>query len=344
LRTLAALVLSFVVWALDARAPKPHTEKEVKNVMPKPDVLPAPGPAIVPTPTPIPSTPSNKEPKVGALSPCPEPLNWTQSPLGIGPPYSRLVTVKLAGSKSFRMYTDPGLDELPESTDSTLRLSTSGTGSPITTTFINLPPESLRSSISIRLKSLYKVSVVCINREPEADLGAISPASAPKVQGDLLIAASLISPSDPAIVGENNSDSVAEGISWQLVMFRTTDLAVFSYVTTNMGYIKGHSKGAPHAMQLNSLPHAPAWGVEIPGGGQIIDGDNVIGTLSVDCALCKGITLVVSFIWGKSGWFYQTPNGNGRLLVPKEMTKAGITRFIEFLNDTSPIAERRFIQ
>jgi hypothetical protein len=125
-------------------------------------------------------------------------------------------------------------------------------------------------------------------------------------------------------------------------MFRTSDLAFFSYVTQNIGYIKAHSKSAPHLMQPNSLLHAPGFG-EIPGGDHISEGDSLIGTLSVDCPLCKGITMIVSFVWGQTGWFFQTPAGNGKLLLPTDMTKVGVSRYIETLKAMSVPAERRVI-
>jgi hypothetical protein len=41
---------------------------------------------------------------------------------------------------------------------------------------------------------------------------------------------SLVNPSDVAVVVENPSDSLAQEITWHLVMFRTSDQAFFSYV------------------------------------------------------------------------------------------------------------------
>lgn len=136
---------------------------------------------------------------------------------------------------------------------------------------------------------------------------------------------SLVGPTDPAIVVDNQTDNVAEGITWELVMFRTTDGAFFSYATQNIGYVKPHSKSARYTMQLNTLPRAP-------GGGQIANGESFIGTLAVDCPTCLGTTVIVSFAWGSSGWFYQVPDGNGRLLLPKDMSKGTVSQFIELIN------------
>ena len=137
---------------------------------------------------------------------------------------------------------------------------------------------------------------------------------------------SLVDPIDPAIVVDNQTDSLAEGITWELVMFRTTDKAFFSYATQNVGYVKPHSKGSRQSMQLNTLVQAPG------GGGRIASGESFIGTLSIDCPLCRGTTLIVSFVWGSSGWFYKVPDGDGRLILPKGISKDTVSQFIDRLN------------
>jgi len=163
-----------------------------------------------------------------------------------------------------------------------------------------------------------------------------SPSSAP-----VALSASLVNPSGPAIVVENESDSLADRVLWEFVAFRTTDLAFFSFTTQEFGYLKAHS-GRAQSMQLNTLPHAPGVGA-IPGGGQINSGDNLIGTLSVDCSTCRGIILIVNFVWGSSGWFYEVPNKSG-LLLPKEMTAKAVRDFIETLNNMSRAEDRKVIQ
>lgn len=143
--------------------------------------------------------------------------------------------------------------------------------------------------------------------------------------GGLQLTVSLVGSTDPNIVVDNQTDNLAEGITWELVMFRTTDQAFFSYATQNIGYVKPHSKSARYAMQLNTLAQAP-------GGGQIENGQSFIGTLALDCPTCSGTTLIVSFVWGSGGWFYEIPGGNGRLLLPTDMSKDTISKFIEGMN------------
>jgi hypothetical protein len=155
----------------------------------------------------------------------------------------------------------------------------------------------------------------------------------PVQKSELALAVSLVGPTAPAIVVENQTDNLVEGITWELVMFRTTDQAFFSYATQNIGYIKPHSQSARYAMQLNTL-------VQAPGGGPIADGECFIGALSVDCPTCRGTTLIVSFVWDRSGWFYEVPDGNGRLVLPKDMSKDTVSKFIESLNAAIKAADR----
>jgi hypothetical protein len=170
-----------------------------------------------------------------------------------------------------------------------------------------------------------------------AKTGTPNPEEPSLPKGSLILSVSLISPSEPAIVVENQSDSVAEGIAWELVMFRSTDLAFFSYPAQNIGYVKAHSKSAPYTMQLNTLPHAP-------GTGQVMNGDSFMGTIAVDCPLCKGTTLIVNFVWGRSGWFYEVPEGGGKLILPRDMTKELITKYFESLSTTIKPENRNAIQ
>jgi hypothetical protein len=144
---------------------------------------------------------------------------------------------------------------------------------------------------------------------------------------ELELVVSIVGPTSPAIVVDNQADKVAEGVTWELVMFRTSDQAFFSYATQSIGYVKAHSKSARYAMDLNTLPHAQ-------GVGQVANGDKFIGSLSIDCPSCRGTTLIVSFVWGISGWFCEMPNGRGHLLLPKDMSKESVSRFIALVDSS----------
>jgi hypothetical protein len=160
-------------------------------------------------------------------------------------------------------------------------------------------------------------------------------------KSSLELKVSIVRPADPAIVVDNQTDEVADGVTWELVMFRTSDQAFFSYATQKIGYVKAHSKSSRYAMELNTLAQAPG------GGGQIANGDSFIGTLAVDCPTCTGTSLMVSFVWGNSGWFYEVPNGNGKLLWPIDrstgaidLSKEGVSRFIDTINASIKPEER----
>lgn len=159
-------------------------------------------------------------------------------------------------------------------------------------------------------------------KQNEAAKSTPEPHQNPVTKSGVELAVSLVGPADPAVVVENQSDDLVEGVKWELVMFRTTDQALFSYPAQDIGYIKPHSRSAAYSMRPNALPHAP-------GGNQITDGESFIGTLAIDCPLCRGTTLIVSFVWGSSGWFYEVPDGNGRLLLPKGTSKETVSQFIE---------------
>jgi len=167
-----------------------------------------------------------------------------------------------------------------------------------------------------------------MNRAASANVPSSSPP--PPIE----LSVSIISPSAPGLVVENQSDKVADGVRWELVMFRISDHAFLSYATQNIGYIKAHSKTPPYVIEPNELPRAP-------GGGEIKEGDNLIGSLIVDCPLCKGVTLVVSFMWHSSGWFCEVPGGNGGLLLPKGLSPEVISQFIEMLNVSVKLEDRK---
>ena len=59
-------------------------------------------------------------------------------------------------------------------------------------------------------------------------------------------------------------------------------------------------------------------------------GDECVGSLSVDCPKCKGATLVVSFKWEEGGWFYPLPDQNGDLVLPHlPLSERTIRQFID---------------
>jgi hypothetical protein len=152
----------------------------------------------------------------------------------------------------------------------------------------------------------------------------------------------LFDPNDPVIRCENISDTVAQNVTWELVMFRESDYAYFSYTPREIGYVKPHDKSAAYTLDLNRLQHAGG-DEEIPGGDQLRRGDVLTGTLVVDCPVCTGTTLTVHFVWGESGWFYEVPGANGKFPLPQASTKAAVQQLIVILKTFKGPAERTII-
>jgi hypothetical protein len=105
---------------------------------------------------------------------------------------------------------------------------------------------------------------------------------------------------NPALIIENKSGALANGITWELVMFRTTDQAFMSYATQSIGYLKANTISPGYVLSLNTIGRAP----QTP---PVENGASYIGAIGIDCPTCKGVTLIVSFVWGESGWFYDAP-------------------------------------
>ena len=186
------------------------------------------------------------------------------------------------------------------------------------------------------LRATLQFSVIALADTPSGKTVQRADTVKPR-QLEPVLSASLVNPSTPAILVENSSDTVAENIHWELVMFRLSDHAFCSYATQNIGYVKPHSRSANYDMNLNSLPHAP----QTP---QLANGDRLIGTISVDCPTCRGTTLIVSFTWGVEGWFYSLPQSTGGLSLPRGMTDEAIKQYIDSIEASIPLQLRHPIQ
>lgn len=114
-----------------------------------------------------------------------------------------------------------------------------------------------------------------VRRKPRTiERSAPSSESAPK--SGIALSVAISNPSDPVISVENLSDSLADRVTWELVVFRISDAGLFSFATQDIGYLKPNSKGPGVSMGLEKLPRAP-------GGDQLKVGDEFIGSLVVDC-------------------------------------------------------------
>jgi hypothetical protein len=112
-----------------------------------------------------------------------------------------------------------------------------------------------------------------------------------------------------------------------MVAFRTSDLSYFGFATQSVGYIKARSESARYSLDLPNIQKSS------DGNGQIIDGDELTGSISVDCPQCDIQTYIVHFVWGHTAWFFESPKKAG-YLVPKDMSKDGRMKYIQLLTNS----------
>jgi hypothetical protein len=160
-------------------------------------------------------------------------------------------------------------------------------------------------------------------------------------QEQIAVAAKLYDPKSLNIEVENLSGRVALGVTWELVLFRASDQAIFSFATQSIGYVKPHSKSGHYDMNLENIPKAPT-----DVDGQVRNGDVFTGSLAVDCPDCKGTSYIVHLVWGNGGWIYRIEGATGSLAFPKDRSKSGVSQFIGWLEtaarpgDRIPIVDR----
>jgi hypothetical protein len=155
-----------------------------------------------------------------------------------------------------------------------------------------------------------------------------TPKPIPSPAKPIRIAATFYTPQSPSIVVSNQSGRVADGVAWFMLAFRTSDLGYFGFTTQSVGYIKPHSTSAPYQMDLPRIAGSS------DGSGPLKDGDELTGSVSIDCPQCEIQTYIVHFVWGHSGWFFESPQKAG-YIVPKDMTKDGRAKYIKlFTGDT----------
>jgi hypothetical protein len=129
----------------------------------------------------------------------------------------------------------------------------------------------------------------------------------------------------PALSVYNPSEDVVEGVDWAMVVFRSSDLCFFSFPTQNLGYIKSRSKTLGEAMDLATMPKN-AMGCD----GSIREGDELTGSVSIDCPHCSIQTYIIHLVWKKSGWYYESDTKGGYIL-PKDASDAARQQYIQVL-------------
>lgn len=210
----------------------------------------------------------------------------------------------------------------------------------------SIPRQILKDATAIKPPSLRFLALPAPLIPPELFHVPAKPVKPPaEIQSALTIKASIVDPVSPAIVVENTSDQVAQGVIWELILFRARDLTFVSQPTQNIGFVKPHSKSAPYWMFSPGIPRYTKDNVAMRDG-DIKVGDSLTGTLIVDCPNCTGVTYIVHFEWGQGGWFSEMKQMDGKLALPKEMTNEGIEKYITGLDllipakDKIPFSER----
>jgi hypothetical protein len=140
-------------------------------------------------------------------------------------------------------------------------------------------------------------------------------------------------PSSLCVAVFNPSDEVAENVSWAMVAFRTSDLAFFGFQTQSIGYIKPHMESANYFMELATMPK------NTDGDDQIKEGDELTGSVSIDCPKCTVRTYLVHVVWKREGWYFESPLQGG-YVVPKEGSKEGRAKYIHEITGEQYVNQR----
>jgi hypothetical protein len=134
------------------------------------------------------------------------------------------------------------------------------------------------------------------------------------------LSAQFYDPQAPSIVVYNPSDHVVESVNYGMILFRASDLSYFSFSTQTIGYVKPQASSPPY-----SMPTTPAVS---EGNVQLADGDELTGSVSVDCPKCKIQTYIIHLVWRRSGWFFESQQKAG-YIVPKDMSKDGRAKYVQ---------------
>lgn len=157
-------------------------------------------------------------------------------------------------------------------------------------------------------------------------------------QNAVLLAATFTGPTQPSIAIYNPSEEVVENVLWEMVAFRASDLCMFSFATQAIGFIKAESSSANYAMQLATIPK-----ITEPPGCVLKPGDELTGSVSIDCAHCSSHAYIIHLVWGQSGWYFESPIKGG-LALPKNMSNDGRLQYIQTLTGEQFAAERAEIR
>jgi hypothetical protein len=160
------------------------------------------------------------------------------------------------------------------------------------------------------------------------------PANPPQIETPVLLTAKFTDPASPSLSVYNPSADVVEDVLWDMVAFRTSDLCFFGFQTQKIDFIKPQSKSANMMMELATMPKN-AEGCD----GSIREGDELTGSVSIDCAHCSIQTYIVHLVWRKSGWYFESDMKAG-YIVPKDMSNEGRQKYVQMLTSEQFASKR----
>lgn len=173
-----------------------------------------------------------------------------------------------------------------------------------------------------------------VRAKPNVSPTPQEPATPTTSQSLVMLTAGFVDPTSPALFAYNPSDNVVEGILWQMVAVRTSDLCLFSFATKEVGFIKPRSKSANYAMELATLPKGTD-GCD----GVLKNGDELTGSVSIDCPRCSIQTYIIHLVWQHSGWYYESDLKAG-IIVPKDMSNEGRQKYVQILTSEQFASKR----
>jgi hypothetical protein len=181
------------------------------------------------------------------------------------------------------------------------------------------------------MKAVIFVQNGCVPQSP-------TPQESPKPTqpvAPVMLTAEFINPQAPSIIIYNPSGDVVEHVNWAMVVFRTLDLSFYSFTTQTIDYIKTNSQSANYFMDLATMPK----NIEGGDGHPLTDGEELTGSVSIDCPRCSINTYVIHLVWKRSGWYFESES-KGAYLLPRDMSTSGRKAYIELLTSDQFASKR----
>jgi hypothetical protein len=125
-----------------------------------------------------------------------------------------------------------------------------------------------------------------------------------------------VHPKAPALIIVNTSSIVAREIKWQIALWNNSnpeqDTPLHIPAASAFDWIAAHGKGGPISL----------FG-DIQDSGDLKQGDEIYGSLSVSCPDCaRGRTYLIDIKWGEGGWYSEVKKlTTGQLEIPAQFSR-----------------------